>query len=271
MLPLATVHKLMRESFQNSDAIESSIISLPYGSRKPWFEKLRDRIGKLERLSTRTWAIDKDDDMILGIYVTGLGSGRNRSDYFQMRVKNVDGVEGVWIYPANRRRGKTAIIPSPITDTADVEHFIDVVKATQERAHLKDKQKQKVASLQQTGLTARLKELSAEHQFSFAISETIREVRLSIRIRQRKRAYHFSFPKSKLGQVIEQIPDLVQTLEGLQSLGVHFRTENRFWRRSESEWVNPPKVEVESKPKMAATKKRVKRKRPTNTKTSIKK
>jgi hypothetical protein len=237
MLPITTIRKIMRECFGDADL--SEIISIKPNSQLKWLNSVGKRLNQNSRVESGTWT-DEDDGPHLSLYIKGVGRGRNPNEDFQLYFATSEGVSGLWIVDANRRRHGTTPNPKmPVVDVAQIDSLVEQIIARQNKEHLRDQRKQKVASLQQTGLTSRLKELGQTHNFSFAISESVREVRLSIRIRGRKRGFHFSFPKGKLKQVLDQVPDLIHTLENLQRLGVNFRSENKRWKAKQGDWIEP--------------------------------
>ena len=127
-------------------------------------------------------------------------------DYFQLRFGRHRSEEVLWLFDAKRRKLKSPIPSVIVTEFEQLERLIAEVISIQNANHLKAQKKQKIAGLQQTGLVAKLKKMGQDRKFAFAMSENVREVRLSIRVKNRKRAFHFSFPKGKLGAFLEQVP-----------------------------------------------------------------
>jgi hypothetical protein len=255
MLSVATIRKVMRESFTTQENDLREIISIGYGHRQAWFNKLVQRLKTMERVEAHIWASEEDDKCSLELGVIGPSKGRNPHDDFAFSFETRNDTLGLWIESTSRRKhGTEKPGPYPVFEVRQIFEFVEKIKTIQERNHLRDRRKEKIASLQQTGLTSRLKELGVEHDFAFAMSQTARDVRLSIRLGGRKRGYHFTFPKGKLASVIEQIPDLIKTLKELQSLGVAFRSENKHWRAKQGKWIEPPKKAKVKEPKSRSTK-----------------
>jgi len=242
MLPITTLRKLANDHFPE-DNVEK-ILNLPVGKQKACFDKLKKQLDKLPNMDVWVRESEKNSKhFYMAVYVRGPSSGRNPNDYFKLFFKTVGGVAGLWMYDAKRRR-KTAtkLDPIPIANLDQIFEFIQIVRQRQNRDHLRDEKKLKVAGLQQTGLTARLKELGKQHNFAFAIGGTKRDVHLSIRLQGRKTGYHFAFPKSRLDRVLLEVPDLIVTLENLQTLGVSFRTRKRKRHHApQIDWIEPPK------------------------------
>ena len=240
MLPITTLRKLARDHFPD-DCLDRILNPSPE-KQKACLVDLHTRLTTLPRMEA--WVREKNKKgsgiFYMGIYVLGPSSGRNPHDYFKLFFESREGVSGLWMHDAKRRRKTaTSLDPIPIADIDHVVSFVEIVRQRQNRDHLRDEKKQKVAGLQQTGLTARLKVLGKQHNFAFAIGQTKRDVNLSIRLHGRKSGYHISFPKSRLDKVLDQVPEMIVMLENLQGLGVNFWTHNKKWKDRQSKWVEP--------------------------------
>lgn len=238
MLPLTTTRKLLRESFPLEQLNQSGILCVEQSQRVTWLKELLEKLQLIERCSVRL--VERGSSVYLSVRLTGVNSAA-RDDWFELRFLNIDDTEGLWISDASYRRA-TKLPAFAVCDVGQIQQFFNSVIARIDRDALKVKQNQKLANLKKTGLTARLKELGKQHGFSFAIGQSTRDVNLSIRVLGRKKAFHFAFPKTKLDAVIDQVPDLVAVLEQLQRLSVTFRTSNKNWADSQSDWIEPPEV-----------------------------
>ena len=236
MLPLPTIRKLFRDCFPAEQQDHAGILCVAEQDRTGWLEKLRKDLANVERCSVRL--NERREDVYLSLCLS-CPDQRRRDDWFELRFRNIDDTHGLWISDASYRR-TTKVDPFAVCDVEQIRTFLDAVKARVDRDSLKEKRNQKLANFKKTGLTARLRELGKEHGFSFAIGQSTRDINLSIRVLGRKKAFHFAFPKSKLDAVIDQVPDLVSTLENLQKLSVTFRTNNKHWVANQCDWIEPP-------------------------------
>lgn len=236
MLPLPTIRKLLRECFPEEHLGQAGIICVAEADCHAWLAELQTTLSDIERCSIRLNG--KGADASLSVCLS-CPDNRRRDDWFRLKFANVENCQGLWISDASYRR-KSDIAPSAVCDISQILTFLDIVKARVDRDSLKEKRNQKLASFKKTGLTARLRELGTEHGFSFAIGQSTRDINLSIRVLGRKKAFHFAFPKSKLDAVIDQVPDLVATLENLQRLSVTFRASNKHWAANQGDWIEPP-------------------------------
>ena len=240
MLTANIVRKILADCFGDPQGVSiGKLIRVEPEKRLDWFREQAKRMAEMDRVESRAWTVRSEGDVVMGVYINGLGEGGNASDYFQLRFGAHRGHEALWIFDAKRRTLKNPLPAVLVTEMEQVCRLVAQVKERQEVNFLKAQKKQKIAGLQQTGLLAKLKALGQERQFAFAMSENVRDVRLSIRVKQRKRAFHFSFPKGKLGDVLDKVPGILDMLEQLDALGVHFRHETSYWRREQEEWVEP--------------------------------
>jgi len=240
MLPITTLRKLAKDHFPPNNV--EKILNIPKSKHQACFNDLRDCLKKLPNVDAWVRKPEETGVCKLGIYICGPSTGKNPNDYLRLVFETIEGVKGLWLHDAKRRR-KTATTMSPvaISDVSEVLSFVTLIQERQQRDHLRDEKKQKVAGLQQTGLTARLKELGKEHNFAFAIGQTKRDVNLSIKLGGRKKGFHLAFPKSKLASVLEQVPDMIVMLEKLQGLSVGFWTHNKNWKSRQCDWIEPSK------------------------------
>jgi len=236
MLPLPTIRKLLRDCFPEEQLDQAGIICVAESDRAAWLDDLMSKLASVERCSVRLNG--KDPKAYLSLCLS-CPDNRRRDDFFELEFANIDDTEGLWISDSSYRQS-TKIPPVAVCDVGQIITFLDVVKARVDRDSLKDKKKQKLANFKKTGLTARLRELGKEHGFSFAIGQSTRDINLSIRVLGRKKGFHFAFPKTKLDAVIDQVPDLVKTLENLQRLSVTFRNNNKHWVVNQCDWIEPP-------------------------------
>lgn len=209
--------------------------------RQSWFEKLAERLQKNDRvkcfISQRNRK--KPGSVYLGLQILGKSNGNNPHDYMNLQFERRDAGFGLWIVDKSQRKIKTARPFAGISDLAQLEEMIKSVHAQQDRTHLRRTRGQKVAGLKQTGLMARLKEFGREHNVAFAMGQNKRDIQLGIRLQGRKRGYHFTFPKGKLDEVIETLPELMATLERFQKMGIAFQGDTKRWRAKIGEWIEP--------------------------------
>ena len=246
MLSLPTIRKLLRESFPEEQLDQLGIFCVAESDRTSWLKDQKSKLETIERCSVRLSETSAKTYLLLCLRCP---DNRRRDDWFKLEFSNIDGTEGLWISDSSYRKSKE-IDPFAVCDTARIGSFLEAVKARVDRDSLKDKKNQKLANFKKTGLTARLRELGKEHGFSFAIGQSTRDINLSIRVLGRKKGFHFAFPKTKLDAVIDQVPDLVKTLENLQKLSVTFRTNNKHWVVNQCDWIEPP-TPRKDKPKKA--------------------
>ena len=242
MLPGPTLLKLLRDCFPQPDADQVGLIDIPTDDEKAWFAKLLTRLRGIERATFRVVADRHGDDTVyFSIKLQGILEKKNPDDRFQLQFMKVENRQGLHIVDANYGR-RSKLSPVPVGRIEQIEAFIAVVQARQERDHLRSKKTEKLVGFQKKGLTARLKELGRQKNFAFAINENARDIKLSIRIEGRKSGYHFSFVKTKLEGMLEQLPELVAMLQKMQSLGIQFTTANKIMKRTmmtQIDWIEP--------------------------------
>lgn len=242
MLPLPTIRKLFAESFPEQALKEQGIMVIKKADRQQQLLSLLDRYQDDEDVDGKVWEYGrgKQKDSVLGLVIYSPSGGKNGFDYFKVFYIETAKKYGLWIMDAKKRRSNSKDLPPfPICSIDQLDHFIAAIKQRQNESHLKEKRKDKVAQLRQTGLLARLKQLGSECNFSFAMGQSKREVNLSVRVKGRKRGFHFSFPKGKLEAVLDQLPELIETLQRMQKLGVHFRADNKTWKGKQGDWIEP--------------------------------
>ena len=241
MLPITTFRKLFTEHFPTEDAALNGIIFVPVADREGWLKKLAQELDKQRRVTCFVSRRNKKvpESVYLGLQIAGLADSRNSGDYLNLQFENRDNSYGLWLVERSPRKSTTVRPVGAVTNPDQVTNLVVEVLALQERNNLRNKRRDKMANLKQTGLTGRLRKLGREHNFSFAIGQNKRDVNLSIRIRGRKRGFHFTFPKGKLDAMLETLPDLVAMLERLQGLGIAFHKNTKRWETKVGEWIEP--------------------------------
>lgn len=235
MLPRPTLRKIVREIFATEG--ETAGLSIPADKQLNWLKRLAKKLSKIDRVDAKV------RDFYIALKVSAGGAGGRDIEWFMVNFFPYDGMQvkvdrsGLWIADATYRRRRKAETETPVLDVAHLEKFVEAIKEKQDRAKLRAQRNSKLNGLKQRGLKSRLTELGAEHGFSFCLGESKRDINLSIRVCGKKSAYHFAFPKGKLDAVLDQVPDLIQTLEELRSLGINFRTHNKRWEQGP--WVEP--------------------------------
>ena len=244
MLPGPTMQKLLSDSFPEDAINENPSLSIPLAGQKRWFEQLLKRMGENSRTS---WRIVEGRDPEIPIYLTlklvGVQEKRSPDDWFTLRFQTIDNRFGLFILDSSFRR-RAKLPPAQVRSIEQIEQFIATVQARQDRDHLQSKRSEKLVGFQKQGLTARLRALGNQHNFAFAVNENVRDIKLSIRIAGRKTGYHFSFVKTRLEVMLEQLPDLVAMLQKMQTLGIHFADAKRAIRKAPQnliDWIEPEK------------------------------
>lgn len=240
MLPRPTIRKIVREiiAIDGEDRLDG--LKVPAKKREKWLEDLAAKLSKIDRVEA---SVREGFYIALKIRESAT-SGRNL-EWFMLNFFPYEAMTmqtdrtGLWIADATYKRRRKAETEAPVQDVAHILEFIEAVKAKQDRAKLLVQRNSKLTGLKQRGLKSRLTDLAKEHGFSFALGENKRDVNLSIRVCGKKSAYHIAFPKGKLDAVLEQVPDLVKTLETLRTLGINFRTNNKPWAHNQSDWFEP--------------------------------
>ena len=247
MLPGQTLAKLLRETFRGAEVDLAGLIDVPSSEQKVWFTQLVARFHGNSRVSLRIEESRGNGSTYLSMKIAGVSEKRNPDDWFQLQFMTFEDLRGLFLVDANFRR-RTKNPPVPVQRIEQIESFVDAVLARQDREHLRSKKTEKLVGFQKKGLTARLRELGKQQGFAFAVNENARDIKLSIRIEGRKSGYHFSFVKTKLEGMLEQLPELVHMLQKMQSLGIHFTTANKILKRSmqqELKWIEPEMEQVE--------------------------
>ena len=237
MLPLPTVRKLQRECFPEEQLEHVGIICVSEAELQSWMERLQKRLTRVTQCSAK-FVLRRGGQSYVTICISDADKS-STDNWFEVQLAAHNDTHGMWISDSSYRR-KTHASPAPVCDISQIETFLEAIKARVTRDSLRDKRTEKVTGLKKAGLTSRLKELGAEHGFSFAIGQSTRDINLSIRVLGRKKGYHFAFPKGKLDAVIDQVPDLVAMLEKLQLLGTTFRTNNKYWADRQGDWIEAP-------------------------------
>ena len=239
MLPRPTLRKLFREALGTDDD-DVVGLQIPNDDRLDWLTQLASDLSSVDRLD----ATIRDDEYI-ALRISPSGESRQDSEWFMVYFgpsplstgRSDD--SGLWIADATYRRRRQAETSAPVKQVDLILRFAELVKAKQEQIRLRKQRNSKLTNLKQRSLKSRLIDLGQTHRFSFCLGENKRDVNLSIRVGGKKAAYHIAFAKGKLDAVLEQIPDLIATLENLRSLGVNFRTNNKAWIHSQSDWIEP--------------------------------
>lgn len=203
-------------------------------------QKLKTMLENSTHATCRYHANKKDsqDPGFLKLKVESTGHEHGNDDWFELRFLLKDDALQLHLFDSHYRR-KSSADNAVVHNEQQLLAFILAVQDYQDRRNIRIKRNEKTTSFQQHGLTARLRMLSEEHGFSFAIGQNRRDILLSIRIGNRKTGFHFSFPKGKLNAVIDQIPNLICSLSALTKLSVSFRTDNRKWDGKQSAWYIP--------------------------------
>jgi hypothetical protein len=248
MLPSPTLSKLLRDCFAQPDSLHDALIDIPVSNQKEWFTKLAARLQSIPRTTFRVLEDRHGNDTIyLSIKLEGVSTKTSPDDWFQIQFMTVDNCSGLHIADASYRR-RIKLAPAPVRSIEQLEQFFAAVQARQERDHLRTLKTEKLVGFQKKGLTARLRELGKQHNFAFVVNENTRDIQLSIRIKGRKSGYHFSFVKTKLEGMLEQLPELVSMLQKMQSLGIQFTTANKMLKRSMQtsfDWIEPNEEQTE--------------------------
>ena len=251
MLALASLQKLFRNCFAAEQVAAHGIIFVEKSERQAWMVDLKSRLLKMDRIEIYLrLSKDAEVDPIFRVKIARAAGSDQTEDWFDLAFGELDGLVGLRIKDSSYRRRSVKPAPAPvvISSVEQIEQFLIAATAQVDRNLLRLKRNDKLAVLRKHGLTARLTELGQAHGFSFRIGQSKRDVNLSIRVRNRKQAYHFSFPKTKLGAVLDEVPDLIKTLESLQSLSVVFRTNNKKWEQKQSDWIEPKSLEPIDQP-----------------------
>ena len=242
MLPAPTLSKLLRDCFPQPDANQVGMIDIPTVGQRAWFAKLLIQLHGIARATFRVVEDRHGDNTVyFSIKLQGVLEKKNPDDWFQLQFMMVENRQGLHLVDATDGR-RSKLPPVPVGSVEQIGTFIAAVQARQDRDHLRSKKTEKLVGFQKKGLTARLRELGKQQNFAFAINENARDIKLSIRIEGRKSGYHFSFVKTKLEGMLEQLPELVAMLEKMQSLGIHFTTANKIMKRSmldQINWIEP--------------------------------
>lgn len=239
MLPRPTLRKIFREVFLSE---ESALVGfqLPSEEQLPWLENLASQLSQIDRVEARV-----RDEFYIALMIRASSGGGHDLEWFMIgffpfpNMPRVTERKGLWIMDATYRRRRKAETETPVQKPEQIFQLVDAIKSKQDQIQLRAKRNAKLADLKQRSLQSRLMDLGEQHQFSFSLGESKRDVNLSIRVCGKKSAYHIAFPKGKLDAVLDQIPDLIKTLEKLRKLGVNFRTNNKPWAHNQSSWVEP--------------------------------
>lgn len=238
MLPRPTLRKIFRENLPAGDD-EFLGLEVPDEAQSKFLADLAQKLAALDRVEA-----NYHEDNYVTVMV-GAHAGRTADlEWFVVHFcpfgrHSAGKRRGLWIMDATYRRRKTQETMSSVPDVNALLALIDAIRAKQTQAELRKKRNTKLVDLKQRSLKSRLIELGREHQFSFALGESQRDVNLSIRVGGKRSAYHLAFPKGQLDAVLEQVPNLVATLEQLRSLGVNFRTNNKAWAHRQGAWIDP--------------------------------
>lgn len=248
MLPSPTISKLFRDCFCEQDREPVGLINIPRAEQKAWFRKLV--ISFPSNARTLLQILDDrhgDNAVYLSMKIVGVSEKKSSDDRFQLQFMTFENLHGLHVVDENYRR-RSKLSPAPVSSIEQIEAFIAAVLARQDREHLRSKKTEKLVGFQKKGLADRLRALGKQQNIAFAINENARYIKLSIRIEGRKSGYHFSFVKTKLEGMLEQLPELVSMLKKMQSLGIQFTTANKILKRAmltELEWIEPKKEQPE--------------------------
>ncbi|NNE90669.1 MAG: hypothetical protein HKN23_03395 [Verrucomicrobiales bacterium] len=233
MLPAPTIRKFLRESFPG----ESPIL-VPRKGRIDWLKPLEKQLDAIERVECKIHVIhrlkgrERTDRLDLTIKPDSSGRRYGDSERFKLFFSESD----LFLIGDDSWR-RNPIEAVTISGFSEIEDLIRKVVARQDRIRLRDRKKDKISNLKEKGMKAQLTALAAEHDFSFALGQTARNVNLSLRVAGRKTGFHFSFPKGKFDEVIGELPQLIADFEKMARLGITFRTNNRKWQIHQGDWV----------------------------------
>lgn len=239
MLPRPTIRKILRETIETDGESSYEGLDVPADEQLSWLQDLADELAQIDRVGAKL------EGFYIALRIRSADSNRRDQEWFIINFFPYDGLQvttrrtGLWLADATYKRRRKAESEVPVRNVADIPKFIEAIKSKQDRTRLRTQRNTKLAGLKQRGLKSRLTELGEEHGFSFALGESNRDVNLSIRVCGKKSAYHIAFPKGKLDAVLDQVPDLIKTLETLRTLGITFRTNNKPWQSRQGPWVEP--------------------------------
>ncbi len=238
MLPSPSIRKFLRETFSGLEPVR--IEKTP--DQIEWLKPVQKQLDALIRVECKFHVIHRlklsEQTSQLDITVSPNESGRRwgDSERFKLYFSDETGREGLLLMSDDgwRRRDVGEGI---VSNVEEVEKLVGLVKGRQDRNALRERKSEKLSTLKESGMKARLRELGNEMDFSFAIGQNARNVNLSLRVAGKKTGYHFSFPKGKFDSMLEQLPELISNFENMANLGIAFRTNNRKWQQSE--WIFP--------------------------------
>lgn len=246
MLPNPTIRRLLRENFETDNTTDATIIQVPKDEQLDWLASLCPQLDALERVSTSKPDPQggvKDRPHAISFSVAEAPASEYRWNYQRANLLNLvftqfkDTQEGLWIVNDYYYR-RSESVRQPVKNIEQLLRFIEAVRSTMDHKTLKERRKEKLNQLKQTSMTARMKKLGTQHGFSFRIGQSTSTINLAVRIPGKVNGFHLSFPKGKLDDVIEQLPELMRMLHSFHSLSLSFRSNQKSWHY-DGEWIDP--------------------------------
>ena len=235
MLPRTTIRKILRETIASPEDGELT-------RQQPSLEQLL-RLQELAADLSQIGRVEADvrDDQYLAMKIREEEHSGQNLEWFLIHFATLrqDGRTVLCLSDATYRRRRNGDTIAVVQDVENLKPFLEAIKAKQDSIRLRQERKSKLTDLRKKGLISQLTDLADEHGFSFSMGGNRRDVHLSIRVCGKKTPYHLSFPIGKLDDVLEQVPDLVRTLEQLRMLGIKFRNNNKPWALGQGKWIGP--------------------------------